>query len=96
MFNSEKLKPLQIGPYKIFDRPSDVAYELRSQDGSTVHIHRKHLFPYYPKEPLLYPHLRSFSDTTQFYIPKQMTITVILLLLIQMNPYQTNILLKHL
>ena len=29
--------------------------------------------PYYPKEPLLYPHLRSFmrfSDTTQFQIPQ--------------------------
>ena len=32
-----------------------------------------HLIPYYPKEPLLYPHLRSFmrfSDTTQFQIPQ--------------------------
>ena len=31
------------------------------------------MIPYYPKEPLLYPHLRSFmrfSDTTQFQIPK--------------------------
>ena len=70
---SDKLKPLQIGPYKIIDRLSDVTYELLSQDGSTVHVHRNHLFPYYPKEPLLYPHLRSFmrfSDTTQFQIPQ--------------------------
>ena len=31
------------------------------------------MIPYYPKEPLLYPHLRSFirfSDTTQFQIPQ--------------------------
>ena len=71
---SDKLKPLRIGPYKIIDKLSDVTYELLSQDGSTVHVHRNHLIPYYPKEPLLYPHLRSFmrfSHTTQFQIPKQ-------------------------
>ena len=70
---SDKLKPLRIGPYKIIERLSDVTYELLSQDGSTVHVHRNHLFPYYPKEPLLYPHLRSFmrfSDSTQFQIPQ--------------------------
>ena len=69
-----QLKPFRIGPYKILDRLSDVTYELLSQDDSTVHVHRNHLSPYYPKEPLLYPHLRSFlrfSDTTQFQIPQQ-------------------------
>ena len=38
-----------------------------------VHVHRNHLIPYYPKEPLLYPHLRNlmrFSDTTQNQIPQ--------------------------
>ena len=70
---SDKLKPLRIGPYKSFDRLSDVTYELLAQDGSTIHVHRNHLIPYYPKEPLLFPHLRSFmrfSDTTQFQIPQ--------------------------
>ena len=70
---SDKLKPLRIGPYKNIDRLSDVTYELLAQDGSTIHVHRNHLIPYYPKEPLLYPHLRSFmrfSDTTQFQIPQ--------------------------
>ena len=70
---SDNLKPLRIGPYKIIDRLSDVTYEFFSQDGSTVHVHRNHLIPYYLKEPLLYPHLRSFmrfSDTTQFQIPQ--------------------------
>ena len=70
---SDKLKPLRIGPYKIIDRLSDVTYELLAQEGSTIHVHRNHLIPYYPKEPLLYPHLRSFmrfSDTTQFQIPQ--------------------------
>ena len=70
---SDKLKPLRIGPYKILARLSDVTYALLAQDGSTVHVHRNHLTPYYPKEPLLYPHLRSFmrfSDTTQFQIPQ--------------------------
>ena len=71
---SDKLKPLRIGPYKIIDRLSDVTYELLSQNGSTVHVRRNHLIPFYPKERLLYPDLRSFmrlSDTTQFQISKQ-------------------------
>ena len=70
---SDKLKPLRIGPYKIIDRLSDVTYELLAQDGSTIHVHRNHLIPHYLKEPLLYPHLRSFmrfSDTTQIQIPQ--------------------------
>ena len=70
---SDKLKPFRIGPYKIIDRLSDVTNELLAQDGSTLHVHRNHLIPYYPKEPLLYPHLRSFmrfSDTTQFQVPQ--------------------------
>ena len=68
---SDKLKPLRIGPYKIIDRLSDVTYELLSKDGSTVHVHRNHLNPSYPKKTLLYPLLRSlmrFSDSTQFQI----------------------------
>ena len=50
-----------------------MTYELLAQDGSTIHVHCNHLIPYYPKEPLLNPHLRSFmrfSDTTQFQIPQ--------------------------
>ena len=46
---------------------------MNSFHGSTVHVHRNHLIPYYPKEPLLHPHLRSFmrfSDTTQFQFPQ--------------------------
>ena len=69
---SDKLKALRIGPYKNIDRLSDVTYELLSLGGSTVHVHRNHLIPYYPKEPLLYPHLRSFMrfSDTQFQIPE--------------------------
>ena len=70
---SDKPKPLRIGPYKILDRLSDVIYELYSQDGTTFHLHRNHLLPYYPKEPLLYPHLRNFmrfSDSINSDIPK--------------------------
>ena len=57
---SDKLKPLRIGPYKNLDKLSDVTYELLAHDGSNLHVHRNHLIPYYPKEPLLYPHSRSF------------------------------------
>ena len=65
----DKLKLLPIGPYKTIDRLSD---ELLAQDGSTIHVHRNHLIPYYAKKPLLYPNLRSFmrfSVTTQVQIP---------------------------
>ena len=72
---SDKLKPLRIGRYNTLDRSSDVTYELLAQDGSTLHVHRNHLIPYYPKEPLLYPHLRQFmrfSDSINYNntIPK--------------------------
>ena len=36
---SDKPKTLRIGPYKILDRPSDVTYEVLSQNGSTFQIH---------------------------------------------------------
>ena len=35
---SEKLKPLRIGPYKTFERLSDVTYEFLSQDDHTLHV----------------------------------------------------------
>ena len=59
---TDKLKPHRIRPYRILDRLSDVTYEILSQDGSTFHIRRNHLIPYYPKEPRLYPHLRNFMQ----------------------------------
>ena len=68
---SDKLKPLLIGPYKILDGKTDVTYELLAQDGSTLHVHKNHLIPYYPKESLLYPHLRHFvrfSDSINYDI----------------------------
>ena len=70
---SDKLKPFRIGPNNILDRITDVTYELLAQDGSTSHVHRNHLIPYYPNEPLLYPHLRNFirfSDSITYNIPK--------------------------
>ena len=63
---SDKLKPLRIGLYKILHRLSDVTYEHLSQDGSTFHTHRNHLIPYYPKELLLYPHLRNFMRFSDY------------------------------
>ena len=51
---SEKLKPLRIGPFKIMNKFSDITYEIVNQDGYTSHIHRNHLVPYYPKEPIIF------------------------------------------
>ena len=72
---SDKLKHYRIGPYKNLDRLSDLTFELLAQDGSTLHVHRNHLIPYYPKEPLLYAHPRHFmrfSDSINYdiIIPK--------------------------
>ena len=67
----DKLEQLRIGPYKIVDRLSDVTYELLAQDGSTLHVQRNHLIPYYHNEPLLYPHLchfMRFADSINFDI----------------------------
>ena len=65
---SDKLKPLRFGPFKIINKISDITYEIVNQDGYTSHIHRNHLIPYYPKEPIMFsflqqnnPHL--FNDS---------------------------------
>ena len=52
------MKPLRIGPFKIINKISDITYEIVDQDGYTSHIHRNHLVPYYPKEPIIFPFLQ--------------------------------------
>ena len=58
---SDKLKPLRIGPFKIIKKISDITYEIVNQDGYTSHIHRNHLVPYYPKEPLIFPFIQNYN-----------------------------------
>ena len=58
---SDKLKPLRIGPFKIINKISDITYEIVNQDGYTSHIHRNHLVPYYPKEPIIFPFLQQYN-----------------------------------
>ena len=58
---SDKLKPLRIGPFKIINRISDITYEIVNQDGYTSHIHRSHLVPYYPEEPIIFPFLQQYN-----------------------------------
>ena len=58
---SDKLKPLRIGPFKIINKLSDITYEIVNQDGYTSHIHRNHLIPYYPKEPVIFPFIQQYS-----------------------------------
>ena len=92
---SDKLKPLRIGPYKILDRLSDVTYALLAQDGSTVHVHRNHLIPYYPKDHSYihtYVVLCAFQTQLNFKfhnLPDMQT--VILLLLTLTNRCQKKI-----
>ena len=59
---SDKLKPLRNGPFKIINKPTDVTYELLTSEGFTFHTHRNHLVPYYPKEPLLFPHIQKYKN----------------------------------
>ena len=58
---SDKVKPLRIGPFKIVNKISDITYEIVNQDGYTSHIHRNHLIPYYPKEPIIFPFLQQYN-----------------------------------
>ena len=58
---SDKLKPFRIGPFKIFNKISDITYEIFNQDGYTSHIHRNHLVPYYPKEPIIFPFIQQYN-----------------------------------
>ena len=58
---SDKLKPLRIGPLKINNKIFDITYEIVNQDGNTSHIHRNHLVPYYPKEPIIFPFMQKYN-----------------------------------
>ena len=57
----DKLKPLRIGPIKIINKIFDITYEIVNQDGYTSHIHKNHLVPYYPKEPLIFPFIQNYN-----------------------------------
>ena len=62
--NSQPLSELNISPHETV---------FHTRTCSTLHVHRNHLFPFYPKESLLYPHLRNFmrfSDSINLDIPK--------------------------
>ena len=56
------MKPLRIGPFKIINKISNITYEIVNQDGYTSHIHRNHLIPYYPKEPIFFPFLQQYNS----------------------------------
>ena len=58
---SDKLKPLRIGSFKIINKTSDITYEIVNQNGYTSHIHRNHLVPYYPKEPIVFPFIQQYN-----------------------------------
>ena len=47
---TKKLKPLRIGPFMTINKPTEVTYELLTQEGKTFHTHRNQLIPYYCKE----------------------------------------------
>ena len=55
------MKPLRIGPFIIINKISDITYEIVNQDGYTSHIHRNHLVPYYPKEPIIFPFIQQYK-----------------------------------
>ena len=55
------MKPLRIGPFKINNKIFDITYEIVNQDAYTSHIHRNHLVPYYPKEPIIFLFIQQFN-----------------------------------
>ena len=58
---SDELKPLRLGSFEINNKISDITYKIVNQDGYTSHIHRNHLVPYYPKEPLIFPFIQNYN-----------------------------------
>ena len=58
---SDKLKPLRIGPFKIINKTSDITYEIVNQDDYTSQLHRNHLVPYYPKEPIFFLFIQQYN-----------------------------------
>ena len=58
---SDKLKSLRNGPFKIINKISVITYEIVNQDGYTSHIHRNHLIPYYPKEPIIFLFIQRYN-----------------------------------
>ena len=38
-----------------------ITYEIVNQDSYTSHIHRNHLIPYYPKEPVIFPFIQQYN-----------------------------------
>ena len=47
--------------HSIVNKVSDITYEIVNQDGYTYPIHRNHLVPYYPKEPIIFPFLQQYK-----------------------------------
>ena len=58
---SDKLKPLRIGPFIIINKIFDITYEIVNQDGYTSHVHRNHLVPYQPKEPIIFLFIQKYT-----------------------------------
>ena len=55
------MKPLRIGPFKINNKISDITYEIVNRNGYTSQIHRNHLVPYYPKEPIIFSFIQQYN-----------------------------------
>ena len=53
------MKALRIG--LLINRISDITYEIVNQDGYTSHIHRNHLVPFYPKEPIIFAFIQQYN-----------------------------------
>ena len=64
---SDKLKPLRIGPFKISNNFTDTTYEIVNQDGYTSHLHRNHLVPYHPKEPIIFLFIQKYNPHSTDY-----------------------------
>ena len=58
------INPSQLGAYKLIQHLSDVTQELMAQDGSTIFPHRRHILPYYTKEPIIFPYFSQYHSTS--------------------------------
>ena len=61
---SKKIQPQKVGPYKIIDTPTLVAYKLEDFCGKQITRHRSNIVPYYPKELFVQEQMEKYTFKT--------------------------------
>ena len=61
--NSFQVRCIEINPMiRTVNKPTEVTYVLLTPGEKTTLTHWNHLNPYYPEEPLLFPHIQYYNE----------------------------------